>query len=282
MAGTVLTAVKQIRKMRGGAQSQLLIASDGHSYITKCMNNPQSIHILANEMLAARIGHLLSLPMPEVAIIDVPDSLIAATPELCFEVAGCKVPWRPGRQFGSCYIDSPRYGDSFDYLTEHSLENVTNLSDLTRALVFDKWTGNADGRQAIFTRRHPRQYKMTLIDHGYCFNAGNWDFPDLALHGVYYRNSVYSHVTGWDSFEPALTRAEEMDIDDLWRCARDIPEEWYQGNKSGLAQLIDTLYQRRSRIRDLITAFRESYRNPFPHWTSQVSVSVSSASLRGV
>jgi hypothetical protein len=30
--------------------------------------------------------------------------------------------------------------------------------------------------------------------------------------------------------------------------------------------LIETLYQRRSSIRDLITGFRNSSRNPFPNW----------------
>jgi hypothetical protein len=279
MAGTVLTAIKQVRKMRGGAQSQLLQASDGHAYITKCTLNPQSIYVLANEFLAAGIGDLLGLAMPDVAVIEVPDSLIAATPELRIETAGYSQPWRSGRQFGSRYIDSPRWGNSFDYLDEQSLQNVTNIDEMARALVFDKWTGNADSRQAIFTRRSRTRYEMTLIDNGYCFNAGDWSFSDLPLHGIYYRNAVYQQVSGWDSFEPALTRAEEMDIDALWQCALDIPEEWYQGNRPGLASLIDTLHQRRSRIRDLITAFRESSRHPFPNWTNRASASVSFAAL---
>ncbi len=36
-------------------------------------------------------------------------------------------------------------------------------------------------------------------------------FPDLALIGVFFRNCVYEHVTGWESFEPALNRAEQID-----------------------------------------------------------------------
>ena len=45
------------------------------------------------------------------------------------------------------------------------------------------------------------------------------DLPDLPLHDVYYRNYVDAGVTGWDSFEPTLTKAEEADVFDLWRCA---------------------------------------------------------------
>jgi len=107
---------------------------------------------------------------------------------------------------------------------------------------------------------------VTFIDQGYCFNAGEWSFPDLALHGVYYRNFVYATVDSWDSFEPALTTAEEMDISDIWECAAGIPAEWYGHDPGALRSLVEELYRRRSKIRDLITAFRVSSRNPFPNW----------------
>lgn len=43
---------------------------------------------------------------------------------------------------------------------------------------------------------------------------------------------------------------------------------------SGLSKLIETLYQRRSSIRQLITNFREHTRNPFPNWKNIRQVSV--------
>ena len=280
MASTTVKAVQYIRKMRGGAQSQLLKASDGHAYVVKHQSNPQSVRVLANDMLATRIGRLLGLPMPDVAVIEVSDALIAATPELCIENAGFRLPWRAGRQFGSRHTDSPLCGTSFDCLDQRSWQKVVNTHDLARAIVFDKWTGNTDSRQVIFTRNNRSQFELTLIDNGYCFNADEWSFPDLALHGVYYKKEVYEHVTGWESFEPALTRAEQMDINDLWHCAQDVPEEWYEYDHAGLIELVDTLYQRRSRIRDLITAFRESSRQPFPNWKDkQLSLFESVASL---
>lgn len=134
-------------------------------------------------------------------------------------------------------------------------------------LVLDKWAGNADGRQAIFSKtRKQRKYTVHFIDQGYCFNAGEWTFPDLALHGVYYRNYVYAEVTGWESFEPVLTKAEEADEMDLWRCAECIPPEWYDHDSEALENLVQALYERRPKIRDLIAAFRDSSRNPFPNW----------------
>jgi hypothetical protein len=80
---------------------------------------------------------------------------------------------------------------------------------------------------------------------------------------------VYENVTAWESFEPALTRAEQMDLDELWRYAAQVPEEWYEYDVSGMNRLIETLYRRRLRIRDLITEFRKSKRNPFPNWAER-------------
>jgi hypothetical protein len=62
-------------------------------------------------------------------------------------------------------------------------------------------------------------------------------------------------VTGWESFEPALTKAEEADIIDIWRCAEVAPPEWYEYDRDGLNRIVESVHQRRSMIRDLITHF---------------------------
>src|SRR5437879_11064173 len=61
---TCVSAVQHLRRMRGGSQSHLLRASDGAHYVTKFMNNPQHVRVLANEMLATNLGLRLGLPMP--------------------------------------------------------------------------------------------------------------------------------------------------------------------------------------------------------------------------
>src|SRR5205085_9817034 len=73
---------------------------------------------------------------------------------------------------------------------------------------------------------------------------------DLPLHGVYYQNHVYEDVTGWHSFEPLISRIEEMDYADLWRCATQIPLEWFEHDGEGLFWLVENLHSRlRSEIR---------------------------------
>jgi hypothetical protein len=267
-----LDALQHVRRMRGGSQAHLLRASDGGFYVTKFSNNPQHIRVLANEMLASRLGRWLGLPMPEMAVIEVSDWLIENTPELCFDSAGLKAKCNSGRQVGSRYPCDPLEGVLFDYLPEGLLTRVRNVADFARVLVLDKWTANCDGRQAVFNKKaKQRLYTATFIDQGYCFNAGEWDFPDTPLRGVYARNCVYAGVTGWDAFEPALTKAEQAEPIDIWRCADPIPPEWYGLDFHALQQLVETLHERRMRIRDLITAFRDSSRQPFPNWNGSAA-----------
>ena len=265
---TCISAVQHLRRLRGGSQSHLLRASGGASYVTKFQNNPQHIRVLANEMLATRLGLGLGLPMPRVEVIEVSDWLIEHTPEMRIQLGATEIPCQSGKQLASLYVGTEGSGLTVDYLPRELLQGVSNLVDFARVLVVDKWTCNADGRQAIFSRKSPRsgRYHATFIDQGYCFNAGEWTFPDFPLRGVYANNCVYERVTGWESFEPALSRAEKMDADTIWRCAADIPEEWYEGDREGLERLVEKLSKRRKLIRNLIADFRQSPRQPFPHW----------------
>jgi hypothetical protein len=267
-ADSPLQAVQHIRRMRGGAQSHLMRASDGCYYVVKFQNNPQHIRVLANELLATRLAQRLGIPVPEPAVIEVSSWLIEHTEELRCQLAGEKIPFSSGLCFGSRFITEPeKVGTVLDYLPEASFDKVSNLCDFARILVLDKWACNSDGRQCVFTRPpRCRRYRVTFIDHGYCFNAGEWTFPDSPLRGVYACNAAYASVTGWRSFEPALSRAQSMSMDDIQQCAAGIPEAWYEQDNDALNRIVETLYSRRSLSRNLITKLRQSTRNPFPNW----------------
>ncbi len=260
-------AVQQIRRMRGGAQGQLMLGADERIYVVKFRNNPQHTRVLANEFLASRLAAAAGLSVPEVDLVDVSSWLIENTPELEIDLGRTCVRCEPGLQFGSRFAGGTMPGQVVDYLPEEQLAEVKNLSEFAGILALDKWTGNANGRQAVFTRRQrERRYKAVFIDFGHCFHAGEWRFEDAPLRGVYYRNDVYREVKGWESFEPWLTRLETMPADTVWAIANDIPPEWYGGNPDDMEALVEKLLMRRSRIRELIEAFGKSDRKPFPKW----------------
>lgn len=262
-----LQAVQHIRRMRGGSLAHLMRASNNHYYVVKFQNNPQDVRILANEYLGTKLGRLLGLPMPDAQIIYVPESLIAESPELKIDEAGLSARCVSGLQFGSRYVVDPHETPVFDYLPESMFHRIQNREDFHRMVVFDKWTGNSDGRQAVFVKPPgARKYRAVFIDQGYCFNAGEWNFPDSPLRGVYARNSVYEAVTGWDSFEPVLSRIEQIKVADIAVIAGEIPAEWHRNDTDALTRLIATLHERRTQVRQLITSFRRSSRNPFPNW----------------
>ena len=245
-------------------------ASDGRFYVIKFQNNPLHPRVLANELLATRLGLWLGLPMPQVEVIEVSGWLIAHTPALRIEIAESRIPCSSGLQLASRYAADPERDQIFDYLPKTAFKKIVNRQDLVRVLAFDKWVGNCDSRQAIFTKRaRQRQFEVTFIDQGYCFNAGQWTFPDLPLMGTYEHDHVYHTVTGWHSFEPILSRIEEIEYTDLWKFAAEVPQEWYQFDSDGLCRLVETLYNRRATIRDVIAKFQFSTVNPFPKWTKE-------------
>jgi hypothetical protein len=256
--------------MRGGAQSQLMLGADGNLWVVKFRNNPQGVRVLANELMATRLAAAVGLTVPTCDVVDVSSWLIGNSSEMWVNVGhGEQEACEAGLAFGSQFVGGLMPGQVVDYLPEEKLSELRNLDEFAGMLCIDKWTSNSNGRQAVFARKpRERKYRAVFIDQGYCFHANEWRFPDSPLRGVYPMNRVYEAITGWDDFEPWLTRIEDMPTETLWSVAEDVPPEWYGGDPSELEQLMETLVKRRSRVRELITGFRESTRNPFPYWGS--------------
>ena len=282
----MLLATEQIRRMRGGAQSHLMRCSDGHYYVVKFQNNPQHRRILVNELLGTRLAARLGLPVTPVAIVHVSEELIRLTPELCMEMPRARVPCQPGPQFGSRYPGDPRRLTLHDFLPDEQLRGVENLHDFAGMLVFDKWTCNTNGRQTIFFREERRRpaaqgdgpekqdqppedqdYRAAMIDQGFCFNAGEWNYPDAPLRGLYARNRVYEGVIGMESFAPWTDRVEKSVTERvLAEVIREIPPEWYEDDYDAVTKLLEQLYRRRTRVPELLLAAKNTTRQPFPNW----------------
>lgn len=271
-----LNAIRAVRKMRGGAQSWLLEADDGHWYVVKFRNNPQHPRILVNELIASTLLGYLKIAAPETALVRVGAEFLAANPEVHLSLGTRRIDVEPGWHFGSRYPGDPARTAVYDFLPDALLSQVANLEDFRAILVFDKWVGNADGRQCVFYRAIVRQserqgkpaFVARMIDHGYACNGPHWDFPDSPLMGLYARRQVYEGVRSLQDFEPWLTQVRtfpEEVMDTAWK---SIPAGWIEGEEDALITMLDRLYERRKRIPDLIEGCRTAPVDPFPNWAA--------------
>jgi hypothetical protein len=281
----MLRAVEQIRRMRGGAQSHLMRCShdhsDDHYYVVKFQNNPQHRRILVNELLGTRLAGRMGLPTAPVSVVHVSEELIRLTPELCVETPRTRIPCAAGLQFASRFPRDPRRALMHDFLPDEQLRQVDNLHEFAGMLVFDKWLCNTNGRQTVFFMPEDKKkpfgtpgteaqagmvYRTVMIDQGFCFNAGEWNFPDAPLRGLYARNRVYEGVIGMESFAPWLERVNRVNERVLAEFAEEIPPEWYDDDYDSLTRLLEQILKRRARVPDLLLAAKNSNRQPFSHW----------------
>lgn len=265
-----VVAVEFIRRMRGGSQPFLMGCDDGGTYVVKFRNNPQHVRILANEMIASRLATLIRLPVPEQAFVHVSQRLISGTPLLKFETDGREEPCAAGLHFGSRFPGAPSQTLVVDFLPDRLLRRVSNLASIfLGAYVLDKWTCNCDGRQVVFYRtlqKGETRYSATLIDHGFCFNDGEWNFPDNPIRSLYPRRLVYESVRGLRSFEPYLSRIENIEASELEACLCEVPREWCGDDPDQISRLSERLFERRRRVRQLIVDAKGSKLRPFPNW----------------
>jgi len=261
--------------MRGGSQSQLMLCSDDELYVVKFQNNPQGVRILANELLATTLAERLGLPTAPVAIVSVSEDLIACSQEMVVERSSGRVPLRHGLCFGSRCQGRRDVGGGItfraahDCLPQRDLIRVENVSDFVGMLVFDKWTGNVDSRQAVFVQSGS-WYRAVMIDHGSCFGGSRWDFFDCPPHGFYFPPVVYGDIRGFGTFEPWLDRLDrEIDSNVLNEAAQQIPPEWYGADTSSLSRLVDRLDQRRKSVTIELWKAHRKFPQLFPRWIAR-------------
>jgi hypothetical protein len=267
------TAIRHVRKMRGGAQAHLLEADDGHWYVVKFRNNPQHRRILVNEVIASALLDYLKIAAPLTSLIQITESFLASNPDVHLALWTRRVAVEPGWHFGSRYPGDPSRIAVYDLLPDSLLDKTGNLDDFRAILVFDKWTANADGRQCIFYRallEHETGaragFVAHMIDHGFAFNGPHWDFPDSPLQGLYARRLVYDAVRSLDDFQPWLEQVRHFPEQAIDRAWRSIPPDWIAGEENELEVLLERLFERRKRVPELIAACRDARSNPFPNW----------------
>ncbi len=262
-------AIQQIRRMRGGAQSHLMLASDGNLYVVKFRNNPQHVRVLANELLATRLGAAIGLAVPHSEVIEV--TRLADSEHPGADTSSCaeeRSHARPGLHFASRWVGGLMPGQVVDYLPEQQLLEVRNLARVRR----HPGAGQMDlqhQRQASGLSERPPgaplpARPLSTRDTAFMPGTGSLSMPAWAA-CLPKTLSIAGSPAG-QSFEPWLSRIENLAPETAWAIAEIIPPEWYGGDLSALEVLLERLLARRARVRELIVAFRESARRPFPNW----------------
>lgn len=265
-----LMARRLIRKMRGGAQAHLIETNDGF-YVVKFLGNPQHRRILVNEWISSVILNYLQISSPQIALVEITMEFLLENPDVGMRVGMQQIPVEPGWHFGSRYPGNPNTIAVYDFVPDALLAKVSNLSDFTACLVFDKWMANADGRQSVFFRAQIKDtrkmgFVALMIDHGFVFNGPYWDFPESPIQGIYPRQSVYDGVRSLESFQPWLDRVVHFPDSVIDRALRQVPPQWIAGEEEELEKLLERLMRRCRRVPDLISDARLSKSNPFANW----------------
>ena len=272
-----VNARRHVRKMRGGAQSHLIEADDGCFYVVKFRNNPQHHRVLINESIGSVFLRYLQISAPEVAVVAVSAEFLRDNPEVSIQLGSRTTPVEPGWHFGSRYPGHPDRIAVYDFIPDALLSQVTNLREFSAMLVFDKWTGNADGRQAVFFRSRLTEWTASgaptrpgflawMIDEGFLFNGPHWDFPDSPVQGLYHRPLVYESAASLDDFQPWLGQVANFPLHVVDEAYRGVPLQWLDGEEDALEQLLEKLLRRARRVPDLIEDCRRAKPALFPNW----------------
>jgi hypothetical protein len=265
--------------MRGGAQAHLVECDDGGFYVVKYASNPQHRRILPNEWIASVILKYQQIAAPETAIVEITEDFLKAFPEASMQLGTRTIVPEAGWHFGSRFPGDPARMAIYDFVPDQLLSQVHNIRDFLGALVFDKWTGNADGRQSVFFRAqigewlpdaeaHPRKmgFVALMIDHGYVFNGPHWEFVNSAVQGLYSRKTVYDSVRSFQDFQPWLDQVIHFPEHILDEALSQIPPQWLAGEEEEIEKLLESLMRRRKRVPELIAEARLGKTNPFSNW----------------
>ena len=276
------TAVRLLRKMRGGAQSHLMEADDGHHYVVKFRSNPQGRRILLNEWFGTFILRHLGIACPEVNAIRLTPAFLEKNPEIAIQLGPSTMPVEPGWHFGSRYPGHPDRTAVFDFVPDVLLQKVENIREFAGMLIVDKWACNADARQSVFLRArvteyapsvglHPRKigFVALMIDHGYLFNGPHWECMDAPMTGLYFRPMVYRGLRTFNDLQPWFDRVVHFPEGVIDDALRQVPPGWLAEDEEQIERVLENLLTRRSRVENLLRDAFRTRAGHFPDWTER-------------
>ncbi len=216
----LVAATRYVMPLReGGSLPGLVEASDDGLYVVKLRGAGQGPKTLVAELVAARIGRLLGLNVPDVVLIDIPAAFGRIEPDP--EIAEL-LERSAGRNLGLDFLPGS--------LPVDALSAGTMDARLAADIVwFDAYLANVDRttRNTNMLRWHDQVW---LIDHGAAIYAHHrWSDPAEQARRPFPAIAEHVLLPVADSIVSADSRlASRLDAESLWEAVAGIPDEWLE------------------------------------------------------
>jgi hypothetical protein len=251
---SVLEAMAVFRRLRGGSQSLLVLASDGDLYVVKMMENPQGANVLANEALGTELASYLGLPVPEWRSIFLSDDFLDSHRHCWFDVGAGPVRPPAGFHFASRVIGQESSSALCEILPGSWIPRIANRCDFAGMLLLDLWANHTDSRKSLFLRKEiSTETSAFFVDNGHMFGGPlgiDHHRPGAALFldsRIYEGREMMSAFTSW--FE----RVDSVDESVVKGLASKIPGEWMPHGY--VQQVIEQLQSRKGELE--LSLFKE-------------------------
>jgi hypothetical protein len=228
----------------------------------KFKENNQGPRVLTNELVASGLAHLIELPTPQVALIQIIPAFLEAKGNEFLRTRYGK-PVSPGVHFGS-----QRLGGVENTAVAAHLSKCINSDLLPGFFVFDMWTNNSDRKMEhcliVKPDFHPKGYYVSSVDHGHCFGGPNWTIAITSQVGTWCGSHVPEMarlVTGDAPFAPWPAKLRAVSENLIDAVLAEIPDEWEPSKQERAALRMFVLAQR-----DRVPAILEANRHLFPNW----------------
>jgi hypothetical protein len=235
-----VSVVRYLRKLHGGSQPILAVASDGHLYVVKFTNNLQGANLPFNESVGSELYGTFGLAGPAWTPLVVTDSFLDQNPGCWMQTEEGVLRPAAGLCFGSRFLGEGSRR-RLEILPGTSFKRVTNHMSFWLAWLIDICARHADNRQAIFLQNQKGEFKAYFIDHGHLFGGPSGELKKHFLASRYLDLRIYGNVSS--PYLLDLPRAVlDMDADRLWTRISSLPEEWKSASTfDGFAQCLDRL-----------------------------------------
>jgi len=213
-----------IRKLRGGSDPVLVLASDSSQYVVKFSNNLQGQNVLFNESAGTELYQACGLSCPDWKTLLVSSSFLDHNPGAWMETDEGPLRPQPGLCFGSLFMGSGP-GRIFEILPGTAFARISNRASLWLAWLVDACANHVDNRQAIFKEDASGALYAFFIDHGHLFGgpSGERRLPIIASRFLDPRIYPDTNKHGLSSVQKGL---QSLDTDRLWQRVQTLPEEW--------------------------------------------------------